>query len=177
MSLPLFFLQHAMEDIVVFSLTDDDPLSSLPRSLLPLMLTCRRFRDLLHPSNNPHLYRRIFYHKFDLAAIVRRFPPSCLIAPHFYPELKKRFLALRCIRRGNINDPELEKALLVAYIMVLEHDVLNYRHLQDAGLPALLEKYITERLHRGPNVWPTEDTCNVVAVALFWHMTSQGASL
>jgi hypothetical protein len=70
----------------------------------------------------------------------------------------------------------LEKALLVAYTMVLEHDVLNYRHLQDAGLPALLENYITERLHRGPDVWPTEDTCNVLAVALFWHMTSQGAS-
>ena len=95
---------------------------------------------------------------------------------HFYPELKKRFLALRYIRHGNIDDPELEKALLVVYIMVLEHDVLNYRHLENAGLPMLLEKYITECLHRGPNVWPTEDTCNVVAIVLFWHRTSQGAS-
>ena len=51
--------------------------------------------------------------------------------------------------------------------MVLEHDALNYRHLVDVGLPALLDRYIAERLHRGPNVWPTEDTCNVLAVALF----------
>ena len=87
----------------------------------------------------------------------------------------RSFLALRCIRHSNIGDPKLEKALLVVYIMVLEHDVLNYRHLENAGQPALLEKYITECLHRGPNVWP-EDTCNVVAVALFWYMTSQGAS-
>ncbi len=58
--------------------------------------------------------------------------------------------------------------------MLLEHDSLNHRHLVDAGLPALLHKYIAERLHRGPNDYPAEDTCNVLAVALFWHMTSQG---
>jgi hypothetical protein len=29
-------------------------------------------------------------------------------------------------------------------------------------------------LHRGHNVWPVEDTCNTLAVVLFWHMTSQG---
>ena len=51
--------------------------------------------------------------------------------------------------------------------MVLKYDVLNYRHLEIAGLPALLENYITECLHRGTIVWPTEDTCNVVAVVLF----------
>jgi hypothetical protein len=69
----------------------------------------------------------------------------------------------------------LQEALLVAYIMVLEDDALNYGHLLDASLPALLDKYIAERLYRGHNLWPIEDTCNALAVALFWHMTSQGA--
>ena len=153
---------------------DDDPPSSLPRSLLSLMLTCRRFYCLLHPSNNPHLYRCIFYRKFDLAAIARRFPSSCLVSSRFYPELKRRLLALRCIKLGDIHHPQLEDAFLAAYIMLLEHDALNHGHLVDVGLPALLDKYITERLHRGPNDWPTEDTCNVLAVTLFRHMTSQG---
>ena len=176
MSLPLLFLQLTMEDCIIFSLRHDDPPSSPPRSLLPLMLTCRQFYELLKPANHPRLYRRIFCHKFDFAAIARRLPSSCVVASHFYPELKKRFLALRRIKLGDIHDDRLESALRVAYVMVLEHDELNYRHLLDVGLPALLNRYITERLHRGPNVWPTEDTCNVLAVALFWHMTSQGVS-
>jgi hypothetical protein len=176
MSPPLLFPQHAMEDCIIYSLDHDSP-SSPPRSLLPLMLTCRRFHNLLHPSNNPHLYRRIFSCKFDLAAIARRFPSSCIIASRFYPELKKRFLALRCIRLGDIHDPHLEDTFLTTYIMLLEHDALNHRHLVDAGLPALLDKYIAERLHQGQNDWPIEDTCNVLAVALFWHMTSQGVCL
>jgi hypothetical protein len=70
--------------------------------------------------------------------------------------------------------PRLEDALLTTYIMLLEHDSRNHRHLVDACLLALLRKYIAERLHRGSNDYPTEDTCNVLAVALFWHMTSQG---
>jgi hypothetical protein len=173
LSLPLF--QDAMEDCIIFSL-DDEPSPSPPRSLLPLMLTCRRFYSLLHPSNNPRLYRRIFDRKFDTAALARRFPSSSVdLAAHFYPELSRRFQAMRCIKTGDVHHPRLQDALLVAYLMVLEHDVLNYRHLLDAGLPALLDKYVAERLHRGHNLWPIEDTCNALAVALFWQMTSQGA--
>ena len=71
------------------------------------------------------------------------------------------------IRHGNIGDLELEKALLVVYIMVLEHDVHNYCQLENAGPPALLEKYITECLHCSPNVWPTKDMCNFVTIAPF----------
>ncbi|KAI0290016.1 hypothetical protein BC826DRAFT_1106655 [Russula brevipes] len=168
------FLQDAMEDCVIYSL-DDEPPSSPPRSLLPLMLTCRCFYNLLHPSNNSRLYRRIFARKFDTAALSRRFVPSSIDASHFYPELRRRFPALRCIKRGDIHHPHLQEALLVAYIMVLEDDALNYGQLLDACLPALLDKYIAERLYRGHNVWPIEDTCNALAVALFWHMTSQGA--
>ncbi|KAI9463932.1 hypothetical protein F5148DRAFT_190544 [Russula earlei] len=171
---PLLFLQDVMEDFLIHSL-DYDPPSSPPRSLLPLMLTCRLFYKLLNPTNNPRLYRRIFHRKFDSSALPRRFPPSSLLASLFYPELKRRFHALRCISRGDVHHPRLQHALLVAYVMVLEHDALNYHHLQSAGLPALLEKYVAERLHRGHNLWPIEDTCNTLAVALFWHMTSQGA--
>ena len=55
----------------------------------------------------------------------------------------------------------------VQYVVVLEHNALNCSHLVDVGMPALLDRYIPERLHRGPNVWPTEDTRNFLAVALF----------
>ncbi|KAI0248931.1 hypothetical protein BJV78DRAFT_738337 [Lactifluus subvellereus] len=174
MLLSLPFLQDALEDCLIYTL-DVDPLSSPPRSLLPLMLTCRRFYNLLHPDHNPRLYRRIFLRKFDITAITRRFPSSSTIATLFFPELRRRFQALRCIKRGDIHHLGLQDALLVAYIMVLENDDLNYRQLLDVCLPALLDKYISERLHRGHNVWPIEDTSNALAVALFWHVASQDA--
>jgi hypothetical protein len=167
----LFRLQDSLEDIVVHSL-DYDPPTSPPRALLSMMLTCRHFYNVIHPRNNARLYCRIFAHKFDYAAFARRSPtpwPSPL-----FPELKRRFQALRCIKEGNLHNPALQDAFLVAYIMLLEDDTLNHRHLQDAGLPALLHNYITDRLQSGHNVWPVEDACNTLAVALFWHMTSSG---
>jgi hypothetical protein len=163
-----------MEECLIYIL-DEEPPTSLPCLLLPFMLTCRLFYNLLHPSTNSRLYRRIFVRKFDIAALTRRLPPSSVEAYRFFPELKRRFKALRCIRQGDVRHPHLESALAVAYIMVLEHDALNHRHLVDARLPALLDRYVVERLHGGHNVWPVEDTCNALAVALFWHMTSQGA--
>ncbi len=168
----LFRLQDSLEDIVVHSLEYDPP-TSPPRALLPLMLTCRLFHDILHPRNNTRLYRRIFARKFDFAAFARRSPSSWPFP--LFPELKRRLQALRCIKQGDIHHPALQDAFLIAYIMVLEDDTLNHRYLQDAGLPAFLHKYITGRLQSGHNVWPIEDACNTLAVALFWHMTSQGA--
>ena len=170
----LLFLQDAMEECIIHTLDDELP-TSPTCSLLPLMLTCRLFYNLLHPRTNSRLYRRIFARKFDIAALTRRLPPSSLEACRFFPELKRRFRALRCIRRGDVHHPHLQSALAVAYIMVLEHDTLNHRHLVDARLPTLLDRYIVERLHPGHNAWPVEDACNALAVALFWHMTSQGA--
>jgi hypothetical protein len=151
-----------------------DTVTLSPAALTPLFkvdmppscFTCRLFYNFLRLSNNPRLYRRIFCRKFDLAAIAHRFP-SCIVASCFHPELKKRFLALHCIKLGDIHHPRLEDAFRTAYIILLEHDALNHPHLVDVGLPALLDKYIAERLHHGPNDWPTEDTCNVPAVALF----------
>ncbi|KAI9435812.1 hypothetical protein H4582DRAFT_625106 [Lactarius indigo] len=166
----LFRLQDSLEDIVVHSLEHDPP-TSPPRTLIPLMLTCRLFRNVLHPSNNARLYSRIFARKFDYAAFAHRSPPSWSFP--LFPELKKRFQALHCIKQCDIRHPALQDAFLVAYTMVLEDDTLNHRHLQDAGLTALLHKYITGRLQPGHNVWPIEDACNTLAVALFWHMTSQ----
>lgn len=166
------FFQDAMEYCIIFSI-DDEP----PSSLLPLMLTCRHFYNLLRPSNNPRLYRHIFYRKFDIATLSRRFPSSSNdVVARFLSELKRRFRAMRCIRSGDVHRPRLQGALrLVAYLMVLEHDALNYRHLLDAALLALLDRYINECLHQGHNLWPIEDTCNALAVALFLHMTLQGA--
>jgi hypothetical protein len=119
---------------------------------------------LLHPSNKPHLYRRIFRRKFDLAAIARRFP-SCVVASRFHP-------ALCCINLGNIHHPQSEGAFLVTYIMLPEHDALSYLppcRRRPSTHPVITYKYIAERPHRGQNDWPTEDMCNVLAVALFWH--------
>ena len=171
MASSLFRLQDTLEDIVVHSLEYDPP-TSPPRALLSLMLTCRLIYNVLCPRNNARLYCRVFAHKFDYAAFARRSPPPWPFP--LFPELKKRFEALHCIKQGDCHHPALQDAFLVAYIMVLEDDTLNYRYLQDAGLPALLHKYITGRLRSGHNDWPVEDACNTLAVALFWHMTSQG---
>jgi hypothetical protein len=162
-----------MEDLLIHTL-DNDPPSSPPRSLLPLMLTCRRFYNLFHSTHNPCLYQRIFQRKFDTTAITRRFPLSSTKASLFFAELKRRLKALRFIKSGDPCHPGLQDALHVAYIMVLENDVLNHRLLLDVGLPAFLDEYIAKHLHQGDNVWPTEDASNALAVALFWHVASRG---
>src|SRR5712691_235364 len=78
------FFQDATEDCIIS--LDDKPPSSPPRSLLPLMLTCCRFHQLLHPPNNHRLYRRMLYPKFDGAALARRFPHSSIgDASRFFP--------------------------------------------------------------------------------------------
>ena len=102
---------------------------------------------------------RIYYCKFDTAALARRFPPTSVgLAAHFFPELSRRFQAIRCIKTGDVHHPQL-------HLMVLEHDALNYRHPPDAALPALLNKYRQVSTSR-PQIWPIEDTCNALAVLI-----------
>jgi hypothetical protein len=77
--------------------------------------------------------------------------------------------------RGQVCSPSswrMPSSQRISCFSSTSRDALNYCHLVDAGLPALLDKYIAECLHRGQNDWLTKDTCNVVA--LFGHMTSQG---
>jgi hypothetical protein len=57
-------------------------------------------------------------------------------------------------------------AVLATHIVFLEHDALDYRRHVEANLPALLDKHIARCLHQGQNDQPTEDTCNVHAIAL-----------
>ena len=119
-------------------------------SLCPGLRTSSRFREIPHHP--------------DAAIDCRTRTPTRDVLD---PELKERFLASRCIKLGDTHYFQPENFLLVGYIVALEHDTLSRRRLVDVGLPALLDRYIAERLQRGPNVWPIEDTRDDLAVALF----------
>ncbi|KAI0056832.1 hypothetical protein BV25DRAFT_1920659 [Artomyces pyxidatus] len=169
--------QDSMEDIVLHAVADD-PLERPPSVLLNLLLTCRRFYDMLNVQHNPRLYYRLFVDKFDAPAVARRLPEDAMHAANVAHELRGRYSALQCFRRGNLDDPQLTQAFLVAYLMLLEDDGKNMSQLLWAGLPALLEEYIVERLHVGADAsdgWPAVNKTNALVVALFWQMTTRHA--
>ena len=91
----------------------------------------RKSWTFCHPRRSPNARRHrdlpsTMYRFMKLARLEEQAPSSdqvrfaiCLLcrflnqhicASHFYPELKKRFLALRCIRHGNIDDPSWRRS-------------------------------------------------------------------
>lgn len=140
---------------------------------LPLMLTCRLFYDLLHPSHKAHLYRRIFFRKFDSAAV----SPLPTSSPRSLSRAQEA-LSRNAMHQTRRCTPSLVGQCPRRRV----HHGLRARCPQSSPhrrhRPARVFRQVYSRAsHRGRKVWPTEDACNVLAVTLFWHMISQGPCL
>jgi hypothetical protein len=91
-------------------------------------------------------------------------------------ELHRRQEALKCFRRGDIQDPHLLEALLVAYLMLLENHDRNSSVLVHSGLFSLVEAFIHHRLADGSaenKGWPIENDLNCLVVAIFSLLSSR----
>ncbi|KAH7927561.1 hypothetical protein BV22DRAFT_1031606 [Leucogyrophana mollusca] len=146
-----------------------------PAALRSILLTCRMSYNALSADANPHLYLMLFVDKFDVSAPRRNIAIDRLALPNLDQELKKRFTALHCFRRGNVDDPQLLEAFATAYVMMLEDDGLNWGQLLWAEFPSFMEKFLRERLLSGAadnDGWPVENEINALAVALFWLISS-----
>ncbi|KAG1842392.1 hypothetical protein DFJ58DRAFT_56735 [Suillus subalutaceus] len=142
-----------------------------PSVLRSLRLTCRMSNNALSPESNSYLYLMLFKDRFSPW---RDFPGGQLTVDNIEHELRKRFRALQCIRRGDVTDPDILESLSTIYIMMLEDDGRNWDQLLWAQLPVFITRFLRERLMVGAetnNGWPTENEVNVLAVSIFWLMS------
>ena len=165
--------------LVAFELADIDPLGP-PRHLPPFFLLCRYITDIL-TSHRKVLFARIHLAKFDTAAPSRRLRPSALTTSALAFQLKKQTLALKRIRNGDLNSDCLLSDLWTAFIMFMENDGRNYRHLVEyARIPDFLDRFMRTRLwalrHRLGNGWPLEFTSNALVVWMLWFTMTPGVS-
>lgn len=68
-----------------------------PSNLIPLLLVCKQIHETIDTS--VCLYARVFRTQFDSAALWRRFPVDWLSTHNLASELKRRWKALKRIRR------------------------------------------------------------------------------
>lgn len=174
---PLASLTHPTDAVAVVyasSSTRHAP----PRALHAILLTSRALYARLAPSACPRLYARLFDIQFDARAPADRLADAWgLRAMDSTHELCRRFDAFRIFRRGALDDPRLDDALVIAWLMMLEDEGSNSEHLRRAGLPALLLDFLRLR-HRQclspQRTWPVEDRRSALVLALFWALTSEG---
>ncbi|EGO28705.1 hypothetical protein SERLADRAFT_446117 [Serpula lacrymans var. lacrymans S7.9] len=177
--------QEVLEHIVFFS-TADNPLGP-PAPLLSLLLTSQTIYRTLSISANPHLYARIFTHKFDIDAAIRRLGPQIAVATVLASELQRRCIILKRIRarldsrlRSVSSTPQkdqmLGELLWMAYLMMLENDGKNERQLREyADIETWLREFwfdddgasLAPRKIKDDQ-WPLNHERNSLAMWLFW---------
>lgn len=159
--------------LFAISLTPAGP----PGVLFSLHLTCRQFHKRI--SEIPVLDLLLYSTSFGALPTSRdRHGPPQIdheLEDDISIELRRRFNALKCFRRGRDDDPCLREAFWVALLMIIDNDVKSYKQLQWAGFPALLKSFIRRRLYDGSetnNGWPVETEINCLALALLWYSSS-----
>jgi len=151
-----------------------------PRELYTLFQLCRKSHRIFC-GNSSEFYADILTQKFDTVAVVRRLGVSTF-RDNAKIELQRRFVALDIFRKGRLDDPLLTEAFWIAYLMVEDSttSLKNVKQLLWADLPAFLNSFLRTRLYEGSvrnNGWPLSDVKNSLAIALFWHFSSQCESL
>lgn len=185
---PFLRLPPEVFNEVVFELAASQPLGP-PYAVHPLFLTCHATYDLISTRFNTLLWSRVFRYKFDSSAVTRRAfaptPQQCVDQLIQYCE------AMQVIRRANsytapmfeggvevFDDLELEDALTIALVMMMEDDGRNMKQLEEwAGLRPLLWHNIRHRLYEGSKDnrgWAFENRINITTMWLMWMMSTEG---
>ena len=146
-------------------------------ALIPLLSTCKFLHHNLCFDNNKALYARIFDGMFDPDAAHRRMGDKAIRSRNLASQLRLYCEALNRIRLGDIHSPFLINDFWTAYFMCVENDGRNIVQLRKAGMPQLVERFVSERLWENPvNGWPVESPINSLALWILWCMTTPGTS-
>lgn len=179
------FPQEVLEHIVFFAATDN--FLGPPSGILPFLSLNRAMHDSLSLETNPHLYARIFSHKYDITSAIRRMGADLLPATALAEELRQRSIILRRFR--DLKDSKvgrtelLDNMLWTAYLMVLESDGKNERQLREyARINEWLKEYwfhpagASGALHTVTNAdqWPDNTARMSLAIWLFWFLLKPG---
>ncbi|KAG6820260.1 hypothetical protein H0H93_003268 [Arthromyces matolae] len=160
--------------VALFTVLHADFLSPLS-DFLSLSLVCRSsFQTLSKDSSQ--LYFDIFSATFDVLGPLSRLGKTTVVK-NAKEELERRFNALKVLRRGELDDPDLTEALWIAYMMYEDSDKghKNVKRILATGLNGLLNRYLRQRLYRGsemhgPYPPPPFLPCNVVYFGSVFRM-------
>ncbi|KAI0076883.1 hypothetical protein K474DRAFT_1597216 [Panus rudis PR-1116 ss-1] len=135
--------QEVLEHIAYFAAAD----STLgpPGGIVPLLLLNRSTYNALTFHSNSVLYARIFAHKFDVGAAVRRLGAERIHTGALAEELKRRCIHLKRIRRRldcklpetisrHEHEEQLSAVLWTSYFMMLENEGKNEAQLREYGM-------------------------------------------
>lgn len=126
---------NVVQTIAFFSVTSAT--LGPPRGLIQMFLISRAVWNALRPDANPIFFADLFKFYFDLDAPRRKIRSSGLNAFCLSAEMIQRFQVLKRIRDQNYSDEDedqIRNNLWTAYMMLLESDGLNERHLKMAGI-------------------------------------------
>ncbi|KAG6876090.1 hypothetical protein C0993_005576 [Termitomyces sp. T159_Od127] len=159
--------------IALFTVCDSD-FSAPLRDFVSISLVCRAAYRALTENSAP-LYFDIFSEIFDVCPLSGL--GTAVVQEHAKDELKRRFAALKVLRRGDLDDPHLTEAFWVAYIMFEDSSKgkKNVKRLLAAGIHGLASTFLRQRLYRGSETnygWPIPNEQNSLAVALLWLSSS-----
>jgi hypothetical protein len=168
-----WFAPEILERIAFHTGADRNFVPGPPTHLVPLLCTSRTIHDILSFRRNSHLYADLFRVKFDCGAPTRRLGKHWLTTPCLSSELRKRFTALKRIKRkafGHIDD------LWTAYLLLLEGDGRNETHLIEwAGIQDYLTMIILHRAQGNSSYpWSLENEQDALIVWLLWMTSSPG---
>lgn len=186
--------QEVLEHIAFYAGTDS--FLGPPASLIPLLLCSKTIHESLSFSSNHHLYARIFYHKFDVAAPLARLGPDKLNSAALASELRRRFVVLKRLKirvdskthaphsEANSDKMTLRDILLTAYIMLLENEGKNKRQLLEFGrMGAWIREFWFDQHGASRAIynirigkWPINQTESALAMWIFWFLLKGGES-
>ena len=165
-----------------------------PSALLSLVMTNRRIHSQLSVTSTPHVYARVFAHKFDIAPAIRRLGPDrttpCILARELQVRcflLKRMRMRLDSIVQTSALDNDafsLQELLFHAYLMMLENEGKNEKQLREyAGVEGWLREYwFTEKgasraiPFLNTDRWLPESPEVALAMWLFWFLLRPGIS-
>ena len=167
-----------LQKVAFFVATDS--LLAAP-NIVSLICTCRAIHAKLAFDAAPYLYDRIFRAKFDVEAPRRRFGEDVLKSANLAKELKKRYVAMDRIRRGNVFSEYVLGDLWLAYLMFLESDGKNEQQLvHRAHVPNFALDFVLNRCMEDSetnNRWPRETDELALAVWILWLNWEPGTFL
>jgi hypothetical protein len=180
--------QEVLEQIAFFAATNS--FLGPPSDLVPLLTSSRRTYARLSIASNPHLFARIFAHKFDLNPAIRRRGEDSLSPVVISAELRQRFIHLKRLRartdayqsKGGESQDTLHQLLLRSFVWLLESEEKNEKQLREyAMLDCWLHEYwfnydgASNAAHlMQDNKWPINDRNTTLAMWLYWFMLKPG---
>lgn len=157
------------EDIAYSVLTDAKQFSDRLSGLTNLCLISPQVYNSIRFDKNSRLYARLFRFKFDYAAPTRRLSIRWRNTRCLALEFKKRMETLERIRRRE--DLEVDD-LWTCYLMMLENDGRNERHLvEGALLYQYIHKFTIARFNAprdDPSSWFVNDEITSLTLWLWW---------